>query len=188
MSFNYSPCLKTPSRWDFFKKISLCFILNTPTLWLALGWPHELYSKKEKEDRWEGFLCNSGHSAPSGEQTMLHGWMIQCGPHCAVLALFLLDSPVRVLRCTSREAVKGPDLELLFLPGVGIYVPYSNLTENFTLFLRDLNIFCHKKKNQPRGHKRFPTVSAKLNNLQEYLSEECEGQHVFEQEKQVVTR
>jgi hypothetical protein len=122
-------------------------------------------------------------------RSLLHSWMMRCGPRCPVLDLFLLYSPVLVLRCTSRalqEATKGPDLELIFLPSVGIYLPFSNLTENFTLFLRDLNIFGHKKP--ATGHKRFPTISAKLNNLQAHLSEGCEGQHVFEQEKQVVMR
>lgn len=121
------------------------------------GLTYESYSKLEKEETWEVFLCKNEHSVLRGEQNgAVHRGMIQCGPHYAVLALSLLYSPVLVLSCKSgalQEAMEDPVLELLFLPSVGIHLPFSNLPENFTLFLRDLNIFCHK--NQPRATKGF---------------------------------
>lgn len=121
---------------------------------MVLGWPMNHDSKIEKEEMWRLFFVRMIVLYLEENGTMPHSRMIQCGPHCAALAPLLLYTPGFVLRCTSRglqEAMKGSDLELLFLPSVGIYLPFSNLTENFTLFLRDLNIFGHK--NQPRATK-----------------------------------
>lgn len=106
-------------------------------------------------------------------------------------AIFPQDSPTFVLSCIFgeagclQEAMENQDLQLLFSPGVGIYLPFSSLTKNFTPFLSVLNTFCHKTSI---GRKRFPNISAKLNNLQVCLSEECQGQHAFEDEMQVVAR
>lgn len=57
------------------------------------GLTHQSYSKLEKEETREVFLCKNEHSVLRGEQNgAAHCGMIQCGPHYAVLALSAIQS------------------------------------------------------------------------------------------------